>query len=314
MPASVGIDVSKANLDVCILEGEQVQHCRAANTTEGLSGLVQQLLVLKPERVAFEATGGLEMDLLCALAAAGLPGIRINPRQARDYARATGHLAKTDRVDAFVLARFARDLRPELRDLPGQAQQELDEGIMRRRQLVEMITAERNRLAQSRSAAIRRDIEAHLAFLTSRLHAAEQDLRQRIERCPQWSAKDAILQSATGIGPIASLSLLAELPELGLLGRRQVAALCGIAPLNRDSGQMRGRRQIWGGRASIRAVLYMATLSAVRHNPLIRSFYERLLAQGKAKKVAQVACMRKLLTLLNAMLRHNTPFNPVLRG
>lgn len=253
-----------------------------------------------------EATGGYELAAVAALAAAGLPVVVANPRQVRDFARATGQLAKTDRIDAGVLALFAERVRPEVRPLPNEEAQELDAVLTRRRQLLEMLTAERNRLGQVAGRGrrpVKKSLKAHIAFLERELRVADTDLGAMVRASPAWREKDDLLRSVPGVGPVLSLTLLAELPELGRLSRREVAKLAGVAPLARDSGTLRGHRYVHGGRASVRAVLYMAALVATRRNPVIRAFYERLLAAGKPKKLALVACMRKLLTILNAMAR-----------
>jgi transposase len=258
------------------------------------------LQTLHPTLIVLEATGGLERAATAALATAGLPVVVVNPRQARDFARATGPLAKTDALDARALAHCADVLRPTPRPLPDAQTQELRALLGRRQQLMGMRTAEQNRLAQ--------DIEAHITWLNDRLATLDDDLETRLRASPLWRENDDLLQSAPGIGPVCARTLLLELPELGTLTRQQIAALVGVAPLNCDSGTLRGRRMIWGGRAHVRTVLYMGTLVATRYNPRIKAFYERLLAAGKVKKVALTACMRKFLTILNAMLKHRTPW------
>ncbi len=303
----VGIDVAKEMLDVALRPtGER---WRVAHDAAGLEQLVARLqaLAAAPARVVLEATGGLELELVGALAAAALPVVVVNPRQTRDFARATGTLAKTDALDAAVLAHFAEAVRPPLRPLSDAQTQTLRQLLTRRRQLVGMRVAEGQRLTRA-GAAVRPGIEAHIAWLEQQLSALEDELRQALQQSPVWRERDALLRSVPGVGEQLSLTLLAELPELGRLDRRQAAALVGVAPFNRDSGRLRGRRTIWGGRARVRAVLYMGALSASRHNPLIRAFYQRLLAAGKPKKVALTACMRKLLVILNAMLKHHTPW------
>jgi transposase len=259
--------------------------------------------------VILEATGGFELPLVGALLAAGLPVTVVNPRQVRDFARATGQLAKTDAIDARVLAHFGEAVRPELRPLPNEATRELAALVARRRQLIEMLTAEKNRLRLA-ARAVRRDIEQHIRWLERRLSDLDGNLAQQVRSSPNWRARDDLLQSVPGIGPVSSVTLLAQLPELGRLNRKEIAALVGVAPLNRDSGTLRGRRRVWGGRRHVRATLYMATLVATRCNPTIRSFYTRLLAAGKPKKLALTASMRKLLITLNAMLRNNVPWQP----
>jgi len=302
-PIFIGIDVSKARLDVAIRPSGQTES--VSNDTAGIEALVKRLSESRPALIVLEATGGVERSVTRALASAELPVVVVNPRQVRDFAKATGQLAKTDRIDAQVLARFAQAVRPALRPLPDEVSWELRAGVTRRRQITEMIVAERNRLGAT-SKAIRKRIEAHIRWLESELDRADQDLDQSIRQSPIWQENQELLQSVPGIGPVISRTLLAELPELGQLNRKQMAALVGIAPLNRDSGTMRGRRTIWGGRASVRAVLYMAALVASKRNAIIRAFYQRLRTAGKAPKVALVACMRKLLTILNSMIKHKT--------
>ena len=249
--------------------------------------------------------------MAAALASAGLPVAIVNPRQVRDFARATGVLAKTDRIDATTLALFAERIRPEVRPLPDAVAEELTALVTRRRQILEMLLSERNRLRLA-SAAVRRGIEKHIRWLEHQLQDTDQDLERRVQASPLWRAKDDLLRSVPGIGPTTARTLLAELPELGRLDRREIAALVGVAPFNRDSGTLRGRRVIWGGRAAVRRTLYMATLAATRCNPLLRAFYLRLRERGKPAKLALVACMRKLLTILNAMLRDQQPWRPEL--
>jgi transposase len=302
----VGIDVAKEQLQVAVRPDGEVWS--VTNDRPGLRDLVKRLAVSKPALVVLEATAGMEMPVVAALAAAGLPVVAVNPRNAREFARATGRLAKTDVIDAHVLAQFGEALKPPLRALPDAATQELNALVTRRHQLVEMITAEKNRLAQAAAKAVRAGIREHIRWLERRLANIDQDLADAIRRTPVWREKDELLRSVQGVGPVLSTTLLAGLPELGALGRKQIAALVGVAPLNRDSGRHRGKRIVWGGRARVRAALYMGTLVATRFNPVIREFYQRLLAAGKPKKVALTACMRKLLTILNAMARHDTPW------
>lgn len=299
----VGIDVSKARLDVaCRPSGDR---WAAANDPPGIARLVDRLRGLSPTLIVLEATGGLELPPTGTLAAAGLPVVVVNARQVRDFAKATGQLAKTDAIDAAVLAHFAEAVRPALRPLPDAATQALSALMMRRRQLIEMRTAEQNRLG-SAPASVRSRIRAHLTWLTRELAHLDDDLTQTIRESPVWCEKDDLLQSTPAVGPVLARTLLAALPELGTLNRKQIAALVGVAPLNRDSGTLRGRRIVWGGRAHVRAALYMSALVATRYNPVIRAFYQRLCAAGKAKKVALTACMHKLLTILNTMLKHGT--------
>jgi transposase len=304
----VGIDLSKTQLDVAFRPSRSPL-C-VAHDERGIALLVERLRTLQPTTVVLEATGGLELPLASALAAAGLPVAVVNPRQVRDFAKGTGQLAKTDRLDAAVLARFAEAVRPPVRPLPDEATQRLGALVTRRQQLIEMLTAEKNRLG-SAPLAMRPEIQAHISWLEQRVTALEEELGTTIRSSPIWRAQDDLLQSMPGVGPVLATTLLAELPELGRLNRREIAALVGVAPLNQDSGAWRGARRVWGGRAHIRASLYMGTLAATRHNPLIRGFYQRLRAAGKAAKVALVACMRKLLTILNAMMKHQTPWRAV---
>jgi transposase len=300
----VGIDVAKATLDVALRPGAQA--FTAANDDAGVRDLVARLRAAAPALVVLEATGGYELAAVAALAAAGLPVVVANPRQVRDFARSTGQLAKTDRIDAAVLALFAERVRPEPRPLADEAAQALDALLARRRQLLEMRTAEHNRLALAVGAVrrpVKKSLRAHIAYLERELRTTDAELGRLVRGSPAWRERDDLLRSAPGAGPVLSMTLLADLPELGALTRQQIAKLVGVASLNRDSGTLRGRRSVHGGRASVRAVLYMAALSAARHNAVIRAFYGRLLAAGKPRKVALVACMRKLLTILNAMAK-----------
>jgi len=306
-PVYVGIDVAKATLDVAV--APPAERWTLAYTEREMAGLVTRLTALAPALVVLEATGGLEGPLVGALAAAGLPVVGVNPRQIRDFAKATGTLAKTDALDATVLARFAATVRPTPRPLPDAATQTLAALVTRRRQLVEMLTAERNRWG-SAPRTLRAEIQAHITWLKRRLARLDTDLGQAIRTSPAWRVQDDLLRSVPGVGPVLAATLLASLPELGRLDRKAIAALVGVAPLNRDSGTLRGRRRVWGGRAAVRAVLYMGTLVAVRHTPVLRAFYQRLRAGGKLPKVALTACMRTLLTILNAMLKHQQPWTP----
>jgi transposase len=302
----VGIDVAKASLDVAMRPNGEERH--VANDAAGIAEVVAWLQTIGPRVIVVEATGGYEAPLVAELGIAALPVAVVNPRQVRDFARATGRLAKTDQLDAQVLAHFAEAVRPTPRPLPDEAAQELKALLERRRQVVAMRTAEENRLGATRVATVRTRIQAHLAWLETDLAAVDDQLRQQLRASPLWREQDDLLRSVPGIGPVLALTLLAELPELGRLSHAQIAALVGVAPLNRDSGTQRGRRAVWGGRRAVRTALYMGTLRATRCNPVIRVFYERLLAAGKAKKVALVACMHKLLTIVNAMLKHQTPW------
>jgi len=303
----VGIDVSKATLDVALGPGGETW--RVANDQAGRAALVARLSLPRPAAIVLEATGGLELPLVGELAAAGLPVRVVNPRQVRDFAKATGRLAKTDRLDARVLAGFAEALRPEPRPLPDAATQALRALVTRRQQLQGMLTAERNRLATT-PERLRPRLREHLAWLRRAIKDLDRELEQTIRASDLWRDQDGRLRSVPGVGPVLSSILLAEVPELGHLNREQIAALIGVAPLARDSGTLRGKRTCWGGRTRVRCVLYMAILSATRHNPLIRAFYQRLLAAGKLKKVALVACMHKLLLILNAMAGTQTAWRP----
>ncbi len=299
----VGIDVAQATLDVALLpSGETWQ---VANDEPGIRALVTRLQPHAPTLIVLEATGGYERASVAALATAGLPVVVANPRQVRNFARATGQLAKTDTLDAGILARFADRVRPAVRPLPEPASQELAALLARRRQLLEMLGAERQRLSLA-AASVRRSLTQHIAWLERQLGRVDDDLDALIQASPLWRAKDDLLQSVPGIGPVASRTLLATLPELGTLSHKQIAALVGVAPLARDSGTLRGKRSVWGGRAVARTALYMAALVASRYNPVLRVFYQRLRAAGKPAKLALIACARKLLTILNAMVRANT--------
>lgn len=303
----VGIDVAKAHLDVATWPG--VERLRVARDEAGLVTLTAWLRARAPLGIVLEATGGLEVPVVTGLVEAGLPVAVINPRQTRDFAKATGRLAKTDALDAAVLAHFGHALRPEPRPWKAAEAQALTAVIQRRRQVVEMLTAEQNRWA-SAHPQVQPDIQATLAWLEQRLKEHDRDLQQRLRASPVWREADDLLRSVPGIGPVTAVTLLASLPELGTLDRRQIGALVGVCPFNRDSGQCRGRRMIFGGRAGVRAVLYMATVTASRCNPVIKAFYQRLRAAGKPAKVALTACMRKLLTIPNAMLKAKTPWQP----
>lgn len=304
----IGIDVAKSRLDVATWP--ESEHRTFTNDAADIDKLVAWARAQQPQLIVLEATGGYERAVLASLGAAGLPVAAVNPRQVRDFARAIGRLAKTDTLDAEVLARFAQAVRPLPRPLPDTQAELLRALVIRRRQVVEMLTAERQRLASAR-APVRELIQTHIASLERELSHLEKELDLTLHQSPLWRAREQLLRSVPGIGPTVAAVLLAEMPELGRLGRRQVAALVGVAPLNRDSGQFRGRRAVWGGRAQVRAALYMAALVASRWNPVLKHLYQRLLAAGKAKKVALVACMRKLLTILNAMVRDGTVWQGV---
>ena len=305
-----GIDVSKAQLDVAVRPTGKRWVLPYDET--GIEGLIPQIVDLEPALVLLEATGGLELPLVAALAAAALPVVVVNPRQVRDFAKATGTLAKTDTLDAGVLAHFADAVRPEVRPLQDAATQVLNSLTARRHQVMTMLVSEKNRLGTASGAvsprAVSPRIEAHIAWLEQELSDLDKGLRQTLRQSPVWREKDDLLRTVPGVGPQLSLTLLAHLPELGTLDRKQIAALVGVAPYNRDSGTRRGKRAVWGGRSRVRAVLYMGALVASRHNPAIRDFYQRLLAAGKPKKVALIASMRKLLVTLNAMLKHGYPW------
>ena len=301
----IGIDVAKAQLEFA--DRPSGKRGAVPNDEDGIRALVGHCQAAT--LVVCEATGGYEAPLVAALATAGLPVVVANPRQVRDFAKATGQLAKTDAIDAQILALFAERVRPELRALPDEAVEALDALLTRRRQLVEMLVAERNRLLVARPT-IRRDLQQHIRFLERRLREADDDLHTAVKASPVWRVKDDLLQSVPGVGRVVSLTLLAELPELGRLSHKALAALVGVAPLARDSGTLRGKRLVYGGRAPVRAVLYMAALVAARRNPVIRAFYQRLRTAGKPAKVALTACMRKLLVILNAIARSGTPWQP----
>jgi transposase len=304
-PIYVGIDVSQERLDIATTIQDKIWSVRYDD--DGLKKVRTHLRRLQPERIILEATGKLERSLVAALAADGLPVVVVNPRQVRDFARAMGILAKNDRLDARVLARFGQSTKPELRPLADDARQALAETVTRRRQLVEMIGMERHRTART-TPEVRRQIERHIRWLEEQLEKVDDDLQQRLQQSPHWQESNDLLQSVPGIGPTTAAVLIAQLPELGTLTHKQIAALVGVAPFCRDSGTFHGRRTVWGGRAFVRTALYMATLVAVRHNATLRAFYQRLVVAGKAKKLALVAAMRKLLVMLNAMLRDHTPW------
>ena len=303
----VGIDVSKDRIDVAV---------RPTGRTWSVSydevevdGLVAELSGLAPEAVIAESTGGLELPLVAALASAALPVAVVNPRQARDFAKSTGQLAKTDRLDAQVLAHFGEAVRPPMRALPDSDTRALGNTLARRRQIMDILVAEKNRLTRATSQ-IRPRIQAHITWLEDELGDLDDDLRDRVRKSPLWRVKDDLLRSVPGVGQQMSLTLLAYLPELGTLNRKQISALVGVAPFNRDSGPRRGRRSVWGGRARVRSALYMGALVASRRNPVLREFYQRLLEAGKPKKVALTACMRKLLIILNSMVKTGERWNP----
>jgi transposase len=303
----VGIDVSKDELEVGSVP--QSSRLRVTRDDAGLVQLVEQLKALGPSLVVLEASGGYEMPVVMALAGAGLPCVVVNARQVRDFAKASGKLAKTDRIDAQVIAEFAQAIRPQVRALPDEAAAHLVALVARRRQLVEMLTAEQNRLALSH-AVVREDLTQNIEWLKRRLRDLDGELARAVRESPLWRENDKLLQQVPGVGRVVSAVLLALLPELGRLSPKKIAALVGVCPFNRDSGRWSGKRSIFGGRAGVRTVLYMAIVSAIRWNPLIKAFYQRLLAAGKPKKLAMTACMRKLLIILNAMMRDRAGWNP----
>ena len=304
----VGIDVSKHHLDVALRPSDE--RWTTPNTSDAFGPLVKRLKARQPTLIVLEATGGLETAVVAELAYAGLPVAVVNPKRVREFARASGQLAKTDQLDADVLAHFAEAIRPPVRPLPSAESDQLAALVTRRRQVLDMLTAERNR-QRTAPSAMRERIAAHLTWLEAEEQELDDELRRFIDQNPTWHATDDLLQSTPGVGPVTSMTLVADLPELGHLDRQEIAALVGVAPMNRDSGSKRGKRRTQGGRAHVRSVLYMAALSASRFNPVIRAFYERLVQRGKEHKVALTACMRKLLVILNAMVKNQEPWRPV---
>lgn len=309
MEIYIGIDVAKAEFE--IKESGPQKTYSERHTQTGIRRVVRRMAAIQPALVVMEATGGLEKALARALAAAGIRVAVINPRQIRDFARSLGKLAKTDGIDAEVIALYAERIRPEPRDFPDADTDMLDALLTRRQQLIQMMTAEKNRLQQTASAAIQRSIRAVIRSFEKEIESLSRSVDSLVASCPEMQAKSDLLQSVSGVGPVVAQTLIAAVPELGKVGRKQIAALIGVAPINRDSGTMRGYRTTWGGRSQVRAILYMAALSAIRSNPPIRAFYKRLIASGKKKMVALVACMRKLLVMLNAILKHGTPWRVV---
>jgi transposase len=303
----VGIDVSKEQLDLALRPDDRCW--QLPNTEEGITQVVDQLKELAPELIVLEASGGYEREVAAALALAELAVAVVNPRQVRDFAKATGQLAKTDRLDAQVLAHFAAAIHPDPRVVPDPLREELRAVVLRRQQIVEMLTAEKNRLATT-NQAVRPQIKAHIAWLEDQKRTLDGTLQHLLHDSPLWHDQDNLLESIPGIGPVSAATLLGILPELGSIGHKPLAALVGVAPLARDSGQMRGKRVVWGGRAVVRSQLYMATITAVQHNPVLSAHYQRLLAAGKPKKVALVACMRKLLRICNAILASGVAWDP----
>jgi transposase len=304
----VGIDVSKGKLDVAVRPSGELMSF--SNDEDGISVMIDFIKPFSPILIVLEATGGLETASVGMLAAKGLPVVVINPRQVRDFAKATGRLAKTDAIDAHVIAQFGEAVRPEIRPLKDEEAKRLSALITRRRQIVEMMTAEKNRLIAA-TPWTRKDIQSHIVWLEKCLKKADKNLNDLLRKSPVWREKDDILQSTPGVGPVLSMTLLSHLPELGTLNRKQIAALVGVAPLNRDSGLFRGKRTIWGGRANIRSVLYMSVTCAIRFNPVIKKFYQRLRDAGKLHNVAMTACMRKLLVILNTMIKNRTRWGTV---
>jgi transposase len=300
----IGIDVSKRLLEVAAHQSDYQFRC--ANKASAFGELIVELIALQPARIVLEATGGLEIPVVAALHAAGLPVVVINARQVRDFAKALGQLAKTDRLDARVLAHFAAAIKPPLRPIKSKDELELDALAARRGQLIEMLTAEKNRRGSAATETVRKEIKEHIDWLEDRIAELDEQLQTLLKSSKLWRVKDEVLQSVPGIGPVVSFSMIADLPELGTLNRQQISKLVGVAPLNRDSGQQRGTRHIYGGRARVRSMLYMAALTATRCNPVIKEFYERLLANKKLFKVAITACMRKLLVIINVMVRDCT--------
>ena len=304
-PIFVGIDVSKLTLDIALSSGE---YWSCANREGDFQALIERLKSLKVELIVLEASGGYEGAVTGSLAAANLPVVVVNPRQVRDFAKATGKLAKTDRIDAQVLARFAQTIRPELRPLKDEQTQELDALLTRRGQIMNMLVAERHRLAMA-AVNVRQDLREHIHFLVKRLKDTNRALDELMRQSPLWREREELFKPVKGVGPGLLRTLCAALPELGTLNRQKIAALAGVAPYACDSGTLRGKRICWGGRATVRSALYMGVISAIRYNPVIKVFYERLLKAGKPKKVALMACMRKLLTILNAMARDRAPWD-----
>jgi len=305
----IGIDVSKDRLDVATYPREETWNTTQA--PEDIDALARRIKKLKPALVVLEATGGLEMPIAAALSELNVPVAIVNPRQVRDFAKATGKLAKTDRIDAAILARFAQAVRPDARPVPDTQRQELKAILARRRQLIEMITMEKNRLHSAKVAKVRSSIKQVIASLKKQLHGIDDDLDQAIKASEAYRVKDDLLRSVPGVGPVLTSTLIIDLPELGCLNRKEIAALVGVAPFNRDSGKYKGTRRIWGGRVTVRTGLYMGALVAARHNPVIRTYYQRLLAMGKPQKVALTACMRKLLLILNVMLRDQSRWGQI---
>jgi transposase len=308
--AYVGIDVSKGRLDVAI--GEQGEFWNVANDEKGIAKLVERMKEVQPELIVLESTGGLELPVMAELYACKIPVALVNPGRVREFARSIGLLAKTDKLDARLLARFAEAVKPPVTHLPDEQEQHLIALVTRRRQLIEMLVAEQNRLNTVR-LSLRKNLEDHITWLHKALADLDQEIQEFIQQSPLWKDKGDLLQSVPGVGPVTACTLLAELPELGTLDRKKIAALVGVAPFNDDSGHRRGKRRVKGGRSSVRSVLYMAALSASKFNPILSRFYQSMIQRGKEKKVALTACMRKLLTFLNAILRDQKRWNPSLK-
>jgi len=299
----IGIDVSKHKLDIAVWETGE--YWVESNHEEGFASLMEKLKAMNPALIVLEATGGLELPLVYELAYAKLPVAVVNPKRIRDFAKSIGQLAKTDKLDARIIAHFAYAVRPEVRKLQSEEDERLTALITRRRQVIEMLTAEKNRLHSAR-LGMKERVEKHIGWLNEELDGLDQEIHDYIQQSPVWKEKNDILRGVPGVGPVTGATLLACLPELGELNRQEIAALVGVAPVNKDSGKKRGKRRVFGGRAVVRSVLYMAALSAAHHNPRISGFYERLLRRGKEKKVALTACMRKLLVILNTMIKNKT--------
>ena len=305
-PNYVGIDVAKGSMEVAVHEG--TEHWNYNNGEAGITKLITRMKKLSPSLIVLEATGGYEVSIAAELQSKGFPIAVVNPRHIRDFARSVGILAKTDVLDAKVIARYAATIQPTPRALPAEETKRLGSIMMRRRQIVAMRTAEKNRLHQA-DPAVKERINAHITWLEQELNNLNKELKQMIESNPEWKEKSDIIQSVPGVGPNLAITILSDFPELGRLNRKQTAALSGVAPFNRDSGKMRGKRSIWGGRSVVRTAAYMSTISAIRFNPLLKPFYTHLIEAGKLRKVAMVACMRKLLCILNVMLKNHTAWN-----
>ena len=305
----VGIDIAKDRLDVHLLpKGE---HTAVKNDAEGIASFITLLQEEEPTIIVMEASGGYEVTVAAELGAAGLPVAIVNPRQVRDFARAIGKLAKTDAIDAYVLARFAETIKPEPKPLPTEDEKQIKELVTRRKQLVDLRASEKNRFHRARSTRVRQSIQTVIATLDQEIQDIDKNIDDIIKRSPLWRDKEDLLKTFKGLGPATVKTLVAKLPELGEVGRQPISCLVGIAPLNKDSGKTRGKRMISGGRAEVRSALYMVAISAIRCNPIIKPFYQRLIKAGKPFKVAIVACMRKILVILNAMLRDKRPFQDV---